>query len=500
MNEAILTLSRIRRHQINLIINEVIKRMMRKAAVSLAVVAALALGGCASLPGANETNIEVKAHAANAKVFEHSLKNGMKIIVKEDHRAPVMVSQVWYKVGSSNEHNGITGVSHVLEHMMFKGTETLAPNEFSRIIAENGGRENAFTGRDYTAYFQTMEKRRLPVSMKLEADRMANLVLDDEEFQKEIQVVMEERRMRTEDNPQSLTYEQFVATAYTSNPYHHPVIGWMNDLENMELADLAAWYKRWYVPNNATLVVAGDVDAAEVFALAEQHFGPIPAGPKPTVKPRKEVEQKGERRIVVKAPAQLPFMIMGYKVPSVIDAKEAWEPYALEVLAAVLDGGNSARFARELIRGSEVAAGVGAGYDAISPHQEIFTFSGTPNQGFKITDLETAIEKQIQKLKTDLVTQAELDRVKAQVVAGKVYEKDSIFYQAMSIGMLETTGFGWPLAEEYLEKIKAVTPEQVRSVAKRYFISDNLTVAVLDPQPLGQKKARVSTGGGRHGR
>ena len=477
--------------------------MMRKTAISLAVLAALTAGGCASAPGTgfggSVTPLEAKAHPANAKVFEHTLDNGMKIIVKEDHRAPVMVSQVWYKVGSSYEHNGITGVSHVLEHMMFKGTKKLGPNEFSKIIAENGGRENAFTGRDYTAYFQTMEKRRLPVSMELEADRMRNLVLLEEEFKKEVQVVMEERRMRTEDNPQSLTYEQFTATAYVNSPYHHPVIGWMDDLENMELDDLAQWYQHWYAPNNATLVVAGDVNAGEVFALAEKYFGKLPAGDVPKTKPRQEIEQKGERRIVVKAPAQLPYLIMGYKVPSLKDAAEPWEPYALEVMAAVLDGGNSARFARELVRGSEIAADIGTSYDAVSPHQELFMFSGTPNQGKKIGDLEQAIDKQLNKLKTQLVTQAELDRVKAQVVAGKVYEKDSIFYQAMTIGLLETTGFGWPLAEEYLDKIKAVTPEQVREVAKKYFISDNLTVAVLDPQPLDQNRP-VRMGGGRHAR
>ncbi|MDH5301570.1 MAG: insulinase family protein [Gammaproteobacteria bacterium] len=421
----------------------------------------------------------------------------MKIIVKEDHRAPVMVSQVWYKVGSSYEDNGTTGLSHVLEHMMFKGTKKHGPNEFSRIIAENGGRENAFTGRDYTAYFQTMEKRRLPVSLELESDRMSNLVLLEEEFKKEVQVVMEERRMRTEDNPQSMTYEQFSAIAYINNPYHHPVIGWMNDLENMQLDDLAHWYKRWYVPNNATLVVAGDVNAGEVFALAEKYFGSIPAGKVPKLKPRKEIEQKGERRIVVKAPAQLPFLILGYKVPSIKDASQPWEPYALEVMAAVLDGGNSARLSRDLVRGSEVAAEVGVGYDSVSPHEELFMFSGTPNQGKQVADLEQAIQQQLGKLKKDLVTQAELDRVKAQVVAGKVYEQDSTFYQAMTIGMLETTGFGWPLVEQYLDNIKAVTPEQVREVARKYFIDDNLTVAVLDPQPLDQKRP-VKSGGGRH--
>ena len=198
-----------------------------------------------------------QALLAGSEVHEFRLDNGLKLLVKEDHRAPVMVSQVWYKVGASYEPSGITGVSHVLEHMMFKGTETHPPGEFSRIIAENGGSENAFTSQDYTTYFQRMEKSRLPISLELEADRMRRLQLQDEEFQKEIRVVMEERRMRTDDKPTALTYEQFRATAYMASSYRSPTIGWMNDLENMELSDLADWYRRWYAPNNATLVVVG---------------------------------------------------------------------------------------------------------------------------------------------------------------------------------------------------------------------------------------------------
>lgn len=430
---------------------------------------------------------------------EFKLDNGMKVIVKEDHRAPVVVSQVWYKVGSSYEHNGITGVSHVLEHMMFKGTKKHPPNEFSRIISENGGKENAFTGQDYTAYFQQLEKSRLFISFELEADRMRNIVLPPEEFDKEIKVIMEERRMRTDDNPTSLTHEHFNATAFVNSPYHHPVIGWMNDLENMTVQDLRTWYQTWYTPNNATLVVVGDVDPRQTLALAKKYFGPIKSNPVPAVKPQQEFEQKGTRRITVKAPAELPYLVMGYKTPGVRSAKEAWEPYALDMLAGILDGGDSARFAKHLVRGSQIAANAGAGYEGFARLDQMFTLDGTPAQGHTVQELETALREQVKKIREELVTADELQRVKAQVVASKVYERDSNFYQAMQIGMLETVGLPWTLYDEYLERIKAVTPEQVRQVAQKYLIDDTLTIAVLDPLPLNKNKPTTQMPGGNHG-
>ena len=456
------------------------------------------LSGCATTPKMSDMSKPVKRYA-DFNLYEKTLSNGLKVIVKEDHRAPVMVSQVWYKVGSSSEYSGITGVSHVLEHMMFKGTQKLAPNEFSKIIAENGGRENAFTGRDYTAYFQTMEKRRLPVSFELEADRMRNIIISEEEFKKEIKVVMEERRMRTEDNPQSLTYEQFSAAAYVNSPYHAPVIGWMDDLENMNVNDLKKWYDAFYQPNNATIVIVGDVKADEVFALAEKHFGPIPAAPIPEIKPRKEITQKGIKRLTVKAPAQVPYLLMGYQAASLGDAEHDWEPYALEVLVGVLDGGISARLETALVRDQQVAASIGSGYDAFTPGRELFMFSGTPSQSHSVEDLENAVREQIEIVQTEQVTDDELERVKAQVVAGKVYEKDSIFYQAMIIGRLETTNMDWMLAEQYINNINNVTKEQIQAVAKKYLIDDYLTVAVLDPQPIDAAKSRARSAGGRHG-
>jgi len=422
-----------------------------------------------------------------AQVHETTLSNGMKVLVKEDHRAPVVVSQVWYKVGSSYEDNGITGVSHVLEHMMFKGTEKHGAGEFSRIIAENGGSENAFTGRDYTAYFQQLEKSRLPISFELEADRMRNLTLPADEFSKEVDVVMEERRLRTEDNPSALTVEQFYATAFVSSPYHNPIIGWMDDLKNLNVDDLKTWYSRWYAPNNATLVVVGDVEAQAVFKLAEQYFGKLTPSEVTPLKPRPEIPQLGTRNITVKAPAKLPYMLMGYKVPVMNTAAEEWELYALEMLAGILSGSNSARFPRELVREKQIAAGVNVGYDLFARQEDLWVIDATPAEGHNIEELRGAIEEQIQRIKTEVVSEEELARIKAQVVAHKVYEQDSVFYQAMQMGMLETVGVGWQKLDEYPERIRAVTAEQVQAVARKYLVDDGLTVAVLEPQSLTDK-------------
>jgi zinc protease len=428
--------------------------------------------------------IAAAATASTPTVHERTLDNGLKILVKPDRRAPILVSQVWYKVGSSYEHGGVTGVSHLLEHMMFKGTERLAPGEFSRIIAENGGEENAFTGRDYTAYFQQLAADRLEVAFELEAERMRNLTLDPDEFAKELEVVKEERRTRTDDDPQSLAFERFNAVAYVASPYRIPVIGWAGDLDQAKVEDLRAWYQRWYAPNNATLVVAGDVDPDEVFRLAEKHFGPLAPEPVAPPKAQPEPEQLGEKRLVIKAPAQEPYLLMGYKAPALLDAKEPWEPYALEVLASVLDGGSSARLQRELVRGEQVAASVSASYSAFGRLPGMFMLSAVPAKGHTIEQVESALLAKIARVQTDLVDANEMERVRNQLIASKVYELDSLFYQAMLLGQMETVGLGWELADAYVDHLAAVTPEQVRRVAQTYLGPDRLTVGVLDPQPM----------------
>lgn len=437
------------------------------------------------------------APASSAATHEYTLDNGLKLIVKEDHRAPVVVSQVWYKVGSSYEPTGITGISHVLEHMMFKGTQKHGPNEFSHIISANGGKENAFTGRDYTGYYQQLEKSRLAVSFELEADRMRNLTLPEEEFLKEVQVVMEERRLRTEDDPQALTYEHFNGVSFISSPYHHPVIGWMDDLQNLTIDDLKQWYQTWYAPNNATLVVVGDVNPDEVLTLAKKYFGPLKPSKLIPPKPRRELQQRGVRRMVVKAPAELPYLLMGYKAPvlKTVDQDNEWEPYALEVLAGVLSGGESARLAKHLVREAQIAANAGAGYGLYARLEDLFMLDGTPAQGHTVEELEQALRAQIKRLQDEPVSPAELARIKAQVVAGEVYERDSTFGQAMQIGTLETVGLDWRLMDDYVAKVSAVTPQQIQQVARKYLIDDRLTVAVLDPLPIDPNKPRAAPGG-----
>ena len=446
------------------------------------------------------TKPEMAPLVSDSGVHTFMLDNGMKVLVQPDHRSPVAVSQVWYKVGGSYEYPGVTGVSHALEHMMFKGTKNLKPGEFSDIIAANGGSENAFTGKDYTAYFQRISSDRLELCLKHEADRMRHLQLDEAEFKKEIEVIKEERRTRTDDKPTSLTYERFNAAAFINSSYQQPIIGWMNDLDSMQLKDLSSWYATWYAPNNATLVVAGDVDPQQVYTWAKKYFGVL----KPSIieppKPRKEVEQMGERRITVKAPAKVPYLIMGYKAPVLNNADDVAEIYALEVLAGVLDGGNSSRLSQQLIRKSEIATSVGAGYDPYARQQTLFLFDGAPRDGHSVTELEQAIKKQIVNIQNNAPSQDELDRVKAQVMASSVYEKDSVFYQAMQLGTLETVGLGWQRKDEYLEKINQVTTEQVQAVAKKYLQDDRLTVAILEPQEMDMnKRPKHKSVGGRHG-
>ena len=442
--------------------------------------------------------VPISAYSSSVKVHERILNNGLKVLVKEDTRSPVVVSQIWYKVGSSYEPGGITGISHMLEHMMFKGTDAYPAGEFSRIIAENGGRENAFTGRDYTAYFQTMEKSRLEISFKLEADRMRNLHLDPAELKKELEVVTEERRMRTDDKPRSKTQEYFMAMAFANSPYKNPVIGWPSDIANYQVDDLQAWYERWYTPNNATLVVVGDVKPEAVFSLAEKYFAGFKPSKVKAIKPQAEIEQHGIRKTTIKLPAKLPYVLMGYKVPVLNTIENESEAYALEVLAGILDGGNSARLATKLVRGKQIAVSAGAGYSLMSRLPELFMLDATPAEGQTVFDMEYALKEEIYNLKSELISEQELQRVKAQVLANSVYEKDSNFYQAMQLGMLETVGIGWQKVDEYVEKVNQITALQVQNVARKYLTEDQLSIAYLDPQPIAESKQRRKVTGGRH--
>ncbi len=440
----------------------------------------------------------IPAQAAQPITNEFKLDNGLKIIVREDHRAPVVVVQVWYLTGGMDEFNGTSGVAHVLEHMMFKGTNDVPPGQFSKTISANAGKDNAFTNRDYTTYFEQLRSDKLELALKLEADRMVNLNITDEEFAKEIRVVMEERRLRTEDKAHSIVYEQLLANVYNAHPYGRPVIGFMNDLENMKAADARAWYKTWYAPNNATLVIAGDVDSSEVLKLAQQYFGPLKAQTLPERKPQTEPEQLGIKRIIVKAAAQLPYLAMAYHAPVLRDAAKDWEPYALQILVGILDGNESARLNKQLVRDSRIASHAGAGYDAIERGPGMLLIDGTPSDGKTVAELETALREQFDKIKSEGVTQEELQRVKSQIIAGQVFGLDSMFGQAMQIGRTENAGFSWRDLEVMLEKLKAVTADQVKQVAEKYIQDDHLTVAVLDPQPVDRVKPREALPGVRH--
>jgi zinc protease len=438
------------------------------------------------------------AHAdpAPADTFERVLGNGLKVVVKEDHRAPVVVQQIWYRVGSMDELTGKTGIAHALEHMMFKGTRDVPPGEFSSRIAAAGGRENAFTSYDYTAYFQQLHKSRLPLAMQLESDRMENLLVSDEEFGKEIKVVMEERRWRTDDDPRSLLQEEMMAAVFREHPYHNPVIGWMDDLLTLKAEDVRDWYKRWYDPSNAVLVVAGDVEAGKVFDLAQRYYGKIPGHILPARRIYEEPPQIGIRRIVVKAPAELPRLIMAYRAPVLRDPAKDWEPYALEVLAGILNGSGAARLDKALVREQRLASDVGVGYDSTTRGPGLFMLEGTPSRGKSVAGLEAGIRVQLARLAKDGVSEEELKRVKAQVTAAEVYKRDSVFYQAMQIGEMESIGLSYKDIPVVLEKLRAVTAQQVQDAARDIFKDDSLTVAVLDPQPLSGKPRHMMPGGG----
>ena len=382
-----------------------------------------------------------------------------------------------------DEVNGRTGLEHVLEHMMFKGTEKVKAGEFSRLVAALGGRENAFTNRDYTAYFQQVEKSKLDEVIKLEADRMSNLNFDDSEFLKEIQVVMEERRLRTEDNPSSLLNESLMATAYMSSPYRYPVVGWMNDLQNMKANDARDWYRSWYKPNNATVVITGDVDAKQVLAAVEKYYGSIPAQELPVRKPQIEPPQKGIKQVQVKAPADSAQLTMAWKVPRLEVGKlDDPEPYALELLTSVLDGYDNARLNRVLVKQEKVVNDVGVGYDMISRGPELFEIAATMAKGKTVAQAQVSIRKALDELKQKGILDSELKRIKVRILSEQIYKRDSIFGQAMEIGSTEMAGFSWRDIDYMLEKMQTITPEQVQAVAQKYLVDEGLTMAVLDPQ------------------
>jgi len=438
------------------------------------------------------------------KVQQFILANGMTLIVKPDRRAPTAVHMLWVRVGSMDEVDGSSGVAHVLEHMMFKGTQTLKPGEFSRRVAALGGRENAFTGKDYTGYYQQMPAGRLEDVMKLEAERFTGNQWSDEEFKKEIEVVKEERRLRTDDSPHALLHETLNAVVFVASPYRRPVIGWMSDLDAMTAADAREFYQRWYIPANAVVVVAGDVDVAQARQLAEKYYGSISARAVPARKPRNEPAQTGLRRIDFKAPAEQAYVSLAFKVPGLqsLETPQAGDDdaLALTVLAAVLDGYNGARLERALTQGPDrVADSAGAANGLMGRGPQLFILDGVPAQGKTAEQVEQALREQVTRVARDGVTETELNRVKTQWVASEVYKRDSVFSQARELGSHWIQGLPLDADERLIARLRAVTAGQVKAVATKYFGDDQLTVAILRPQPLDKARGpRVPATGARH--
>ncbi|MBS0349952.1 MAG: insulinase family protein [Proteobacteria bacterium] len=412
---------------------------------------------------------------------EYRLQNGLKLIVKEDHRAPVVFSSIWYKVGSSYEPAGITGISHALEHMMFRGTHQFGPGKLTSLVNSNGGELNAMTSTDYTVFFQTLPADKLALSFQLESDRMTNLLLDKNAFSKEIQVVMEERRMRTEDVPQTLTLEHFNAQAFINNPYSHPVVGWMSDLQQMTIENLRAWYHQWYAPNNAILIVVGDVNPVKVYTLANQYFGKVPSQSLPVQKKLQEVQALGTRRVQVHIPAKVPWLIIGYNTPSLTNNAQSIDPYILTLIAYLLGGGESSRLNKDLVRGQQIAASASSDYDIYNLYSNLFTVSATPTNNTSIEKLLAAVQQQIQSLQTNLVDTKELARVKTLIISAHIYDQDSLMEQAFDLGVPEVTGLSWREENQFVNRIKSITPEQIRAAAQQYFKPEQMTVGVLDP-------------------
>ena len=445
--------------------------------------------------------------AVAAEAQQRVLPNGLTVIVQPDHRAPTAVHMLWVRVGSMDEVDGASGVAHVLEHMMFKGSATLKAGEFSRRVAALGGRENAFTSKDYTGYFQQIPAQRLEAVMQLEADRFATNQWSDEDFRKELEVVKEERRMRTEDNPHARLGELHTATQFVAHPYRRPIVGWMGDLDSLQPDDARNFWRTWYTPANAAVVVAGDVEPDKVFALAEKYYGGIAHRDLPARKPRPEPAQNGERRVWLKASAEQAVVALSYKVPCLAPQGllsdtpdvQTTDALALMVLDAVLSGYDGARLERALTQDKDhVADSADAFYSSMSRGPATFGLSGVPAKGKTVEQVEAALRAQVARVAKEGISQAELERVKAQWVAGAVYQQDSVFNQGRMAGSHWATGFPTDTNERLIARLRQVTAAQVQAVAAKYFGNDELTVATLIPQPLGAPRARVAIPGMRH--
>lgn len=431
---------------------------------------------------------------------EYKLENGLKIIVKEDHRAPVVMTQIWYRVGSTDEPLDKGGISHLLEHMMFKGTANVSSDDYERLIAKFGGVNNAFTSYDYTGYYELFPANRLPLALELEADRMTNLRFDDKAFAKEHQVVMEERRQRTDDNPLAKAYESFRLLALPNSPKGESVIGPMNELESITLPELKEWYKTWYAPNNATLVIVGDVKPQEVLAQVKRYFGELPTSKLPK---RPAVSQQGFRgyqQVNSEQAVQVPVLLMGYNVPSLLTAKPTGEKeaYALSLAQDVLDGGLSARLESRLIREQGLLTTVGTSYDLLDRGDGLFLIQATPREGVSLEQAQAAITAEINKLATDPIQVDEISRAKTNTVTGLIYAQDSMEGQAQMIGSLQSIGLDDRLLATLPDKLDSVTIADIKAASKKYLVKDNLTVMYVVPPSDKTNKVKASKAKTKH--
>jgi zinc protease len=404
-----------------------------------------------------------------AEVTSFRLSNGMEVVVLEDHRAPVVVNMVWYRIGSADEPPGKSGIAHFLEHLMFKSTETLESGEFSRVVAANGGTDNAFTSFDYTAYFQRVASDRLDLMMQMEADRMVNLRLTPEEVDTERQVILEERNERTENEPGALFSEQRNAAQYMNHPYGIPIIGWRHEMEGLTLEDAKAFYRRYYAPNNAILIVAGDVEPEEVRATAEKHFGPIPANPDLPERARpSEPPQLSERRLSYADPrVAQPYVIRTYLAPE-RDAGDQREAAALLLLAEVLGGsGQTSVLARKLQFDTQVAVYASAFYGDVSLDDTTFGLVIVPSEGVSLADAEAALDTAVAEFLDEGIDDAQLERIRTQIRASLIYQEDDIQSLARAYGMALTSGLTIEDVEAWPEILKSVTEEEILDAAAR---------------------------------
>lgn len=411
-----------------------------------------------------------------ADVHEHILSNGLKVLIVEEHKAPVATFQVWYRVGSRDEPSGRSGLSHLLEHMMFKGTSLYGPSELSKIVQKHGGTNNAYTTKDYTVYFEILSSDRISLAVDLEADRMKNLLLDQKEFLSEKKVVMEERRLRYEDDPQNSLFEEVVAMSFKVHPYQRPVIGWMSDLQSIERDDLVAHYKTYYSPQNAVLVIVGDVDGEQMIEMVKHSFERISSDEPVRKRPYLEPEQRGERRVMLRREAELPFIIAAYHVPSFPHE----DSFPLDVLHVILSGGKSARLYRSLVYEQKLALSASADYSGFNRDPYLFFFFATASPGVAISDVEKAINREIESLMQSPPTESEIQKAKNQIEASFIMGLDSIYVQAMQYGMFEMLG-DWKLLDRYLEGIRGVTQADVVRVAQQYLTEENKNVGILIP-------------------